>query len=467
MVLAYLRLQTRYTVRRKSTEALVSVIVPLSMSQSTDHQFSKFKVQTTLSSDGRRVQRVVQKRKRQPVSCTPCRTRRSRCDRGRPCTTCTQRGLSPITCTYAVSDEGRSQSSKTTTSSHNDVEGQAHQRLQHLESLVLELMHKPSVLSAETSVSESASNNSYLAPKASGELFQPGAQGHSTADSGQAHWSTILVSIHKLKSASSAADVSDTPVRTTTDTASHEPMITDFTAAKAATVLLGPTTLLSLPQILHQYLPSRAKIDRRLSVYFNAKYVVIPIIHSMHFQKDYENFWATPAAASPAWVSMLFSILCLSATVSASNGTETDPAAKDDFIRGASACLTLEGYMLPKQYVIEALLLLAQCKYIGSLDPSREVALILSIVTRLAFQAGLHREPDSTVSAFQGEMQRRVWVMVKHFDVQISSQLGVPANIPAGSHDTRAPHNLLDTDFAEDTIHLPLERDEAEITPSK
>jgi len=50
-------------------------------------------------------------------------------------------------------------------------------------------------------------------------------------------------------------------------------------------------------------------------------------------------------------------------------------------------------------------------KYIASLDPSREVALICAIVFRFAFELGYHRDPEhfSQLNVLDCEMRRRVW----------------------------------------------------------
>ena len=47
------------------------------------------------------------------------------------------------------------------------------------------------------------------------------------------------------------------------------------------------------------------------------------------------------------------------------------------FMTASAHCLVYgRGYTVPRAYVVEALALYAQCKYNGSLDPSREVGII-------------------------------------------------------------------------------------------
>lgn len=80
---------------------------------------------------------------------------------------------------------------------------------------------------------------------------------------------------------------------------------------------------------------------------------------------------------------------------------------------------------------------------------------------------GYHRDSKhySSISAFQGEMRRRVWHMIAQLDLLISSQFSLPSMIRGITSDTAAPHNLLDGDFDEKTAELPPSRPEAEYTP--
>lgn len=109
----------------------------------------------------------------------------------------------------------------------------------------------------------------------------------------------------------------------------------------------------------------------------------------------------------------------------------------------------------------------AQCKNLKSLDPSREAGAILDIAVRLAYEMGYHRDPDvlGSLSVFEGEMRRRFWAACKQMNLMISFQLGLPSNICFENCDTKAPRNLFDSDFNEDTQVLPASRPESEATP--
>lgn len=68
------------------------------------------------------------------------------------------------------------------------------------------------------------------------------------------------------------------------------------------------------------------------------------------------------------------------------------------------------------------------------------------------------------MSVFDSEMRRRIWNSIKMFDLMVSFQLGLPANIGVDSWDTELPLNLHDGDFDEGSTHLPPARPQTELT---
>ena len=385
--------------------------------------------------------RIIKKRNRVPVSCGPCRTRRSKCDRNHPCSSCDKRGESHL-CNYAKAAEKHPRIS--------EVDGRrqttygAQDRLQQLESLLMQLVNKH----------ENAPPAYQDASTASPSFPDTG---YSTAvpESSQPHWSAILNGIQELRSAMQHEEASPEPPDGVLDLEDRP-------------VLLAAARPSSLASILPEYLPPREECDRRLAKYFRTPYIAIPLVHSISFEAQYRQFWDSPSRADPVWCALLFALLSLSAHISNVTGvspSESHPT--DRFIHASAACLNLAGYSRPREHLIAALLLLAQSIYMQNYDPSREVGLILSIVTRLAFQSNLHREPleSSSLSIFEVEMNRRLWVMVRHFDLQCACQFGVPSAIPYNSYDIGEPRNLVDTDISPDMTALPPSRPDSEPTP--
>lgn len=339
----------------------------------------------------------------------------------------------------------------------------AHDRIRHLEDLVMQMMNRNTPPNTDSNPASVLSNgppstSAYLSPldpvltaETDGHLQ---VQGNESQYVGSTHWSTILDNIQELKNVI-ATEENDQPIE-----------------ASDPDTLFGASRPPSLAKVL-QVLPPKVQVDRLLSIYFNAKYAIMPILHVFQFQRQYEAFWLNPLETSPLWIAMLFSIMgmaeVLRGTKLSKSNTPVDFLAppKEPYITSAAQCLILGGFTRPRRFVIEALLLFSLLKYTASSDPSREVGLIFSVISRLAFRMGYHRDPSHFphINTFDSEMRRRSWNMIKMFDLMISFQLGLPANINVDTWDTEVPSNLHDGDFDEGIMQLPPSRLETEITP--
>ncbi|OCL08010.1 hypothetical protein AOQ84DRAFT_407862 [Glonium stellatum] len=258
-------------------------------------------------------------------------------------------------------------------------------------------------------------------------------QNETTRYLGSTHRSAILDDIHELRTVlGSSVDVLDAE-----DYMPYEDLRPDS----------EPIFVIS------QYLPPRVEVDRFVATYFRGETFIIPFVHTYHFQHQYHEFWAEPTKVNPLWLSQLFCICYMASHI----GQAT----------AAAQCLVAGRYHRPQQFAPEALGMYAQCKNLKSLDPSREAGAILDIAVRLAYEMGYHRDPDvlGSLSVFEGEMRRRFWAACKQMNLMISFQLGLPSNICFENCDTKAPRNLFDSDFNEDTQVLPASRPESEATP--
>ncbi|RMZ87304.1 hypothetical protein DV736_g5473, partial [Chaetothyriales sp. CBS 134916] len=398
--------------------------------------------------------RVVKRRNRIPVSCGPCRTRRSKCDRNLPCSACDKRGEGHL-CNYAKAVDKHKKAPEPDGKRHNPHG--VHDRLQHLESLVVRLIGKEQNAPAPPGPSpyQDASTTSSTSYPPTTSALSDATFPSTTVDSAQPHWSAILNGIQELRSAIHHEEESAEPSDSVFD-------------ADDRPILLAATRPASLAAILSDNLPSRSECDRRLTQYFRTPFITINVVHSALFEEQYRQFWQAPSNTDPIWCALLFALLSLSAHISMITGVSpSEGDSSDRFAHAVAACLNMVGYSRPRPFLLPALLLLAQSSYIRNYDPTPEVGIILSIVTRLAFQAGIHREPhlSSTTSVFDAEMNRRLWVMLRHFDLQTASQFGIPSSIPPNSFDVQEPRNLLDSDLSPDMTVLPPSRPDSEPTP--
>ncbi|KAG9789457.1 Zn(2)-C6 fungal-type transcription factor mpsB [Exophiala dermatitidis] len=429
------------------------------------------------------------KRNRQPLSCAPCRSKKLKCDRGHPCEPCVKRGdqnnciygktaTAPVTAP-ARPEAGSGNSNGNGNDSGNintnaQSRGKAQERLRRLEELVMRMVDD----NARASLSSSTSIKDHGAAADGDGNNSPGiksggqGQGHdeTTTESDyvrSTHWSAILENIQELKTAL-GSDLRSAKT-------AMEEAADDGVEPQASEDLFKSAAPLSLSQILAQALPPRVQVDRRLSTYFTARYMMLASIHVPSFQRQYEQFWRTPLETSPLWISILFSVCCISATLTEAVGSEQStpledggrPSPRMAFLTAAGQCLQLGGYVRPKKYAVEALAIYAQCTYMATIDPSREVGALMGILVRLAYRSGYHRDPSHFphLGVFEGEMRRRTWAMLQQCDLMTSFQMGLPNLIPPSSWDTQLPRNLLDSDFDEHTTTLPPSRPPEDPTP--
>lgn len=392
------------------------------------------------------------KRNRPRLSCVPCWARKQKCDRRRPCETCVRRS-DETACTY----EKISRTSED--NGNGSVESQ--EKLSHIEQLVRQMIEFETVGSRRTessAMTQLQSGNITPNSGIEGYLHQDSSE---TRYAGSTHWSAILDSIQELKTAMHVAP---------STYADHEDQV-DVEIPEGE-ILFGLSRNYSIQQILSDSLPPKVQVDRRLSAFFKAKILIIPYIHIYQFQRQYQKFWEDPLGVSPLWVSMLFSLCCMAATISEATDSEPSnpqgqPSARAGFLEAAAQCLVLGEFTRPQCHAVEALVLYAQCKYMYSLDPSRELCIILSVVSRIAYIMGYHRDPDNfnSFTSFEGEMRRRAWSACMQFDLMASFQFGLPSNISIDTWDTKPPRNLLDSDFDEEARNLPPSRPQTEPTP--
>lgn len=198
------------------------------------------------------------------------------------------------------------------------------------------------------------------------------------------------------------------------------------------------------------------------------------VIHLPTFQREYEEFWDNPHAMPFTWISLLFSIMALAVSLYR-RGEEPlplncgDPMELWDIFRKRCAqCLVQGNYLTPGRYKCETLILYAFCEFYRSQDAQIGVSYILGICIRLAMRMGYHRDPRHypSLTAWEGEMRRRVWALLSQVDALVSFQVGLPRTIQHWIADTQPPSNLLDTDFDQNTLDLPPGRPIEERTPS-
>ncbi|KAL0777730.1 hypothetical protein CaCOL14_005383 [Colletotrichum acutatum] len=239
--------------------------------------------------------------------------------------------------------------------------------------------------------------------------------------------------------------------------------------------LFGAVVPVSLPEVLYS-LPPRQDLEKLLGVYFNARFTAVPFIHVGRFQREYAAFWANPDSMSWLWISILFSIISNATVIVRGKGNAEALGLNPAKLKEASAysgravqCLIKGNYLTARPYSVEATLLVAYSRVLGSRDMDPVLWNMFGVATRLAQRRGYHLEPShlsAPITPFDAEMRRRAWFYCEAFDLLLSFQLGMPAIVHEGDNDAVGPENHPDEDFDENTTTMPPPRPPTEATPS-
>ncbi|GIJ89772.1 hypothetical protein Asppvi_008717 [Aspergillus pseudoviridinutans] len=393
------------------------------------------------------------KRSRVQLSCTACRSRKGEA------ASCTFVGRGP---------RGRSSQGRTSPTLVQD-------RLQHLENLILSFTQKKS---SEQSQASSASEKQNIPSRKGGSVvpavlqnpsssIEPEPRGTAPESTGRlleneagpsyfdgAHWRAILEEVNEVKGY----------FQQETDEESEEEIIDDdFFDSSSPALLLGLNKPASKEEILAD-IPPRPVADRLVSQLLHCKEPLLVVLHFPTFQKE---------GVSLEWLGVLYAIFTLAISV-LDTIEEPVPQSLGDhliattrFRKRTVQCLVQANYITPGRYKVEALFLYTMGEFFTSCDAQAGVSFMLGLTIRLAMRMGYHRDPRNfpKMSAYEGEMRRRLWTVLSQLDTLISFQVGLPRTIQAWQHDVELPRNLFDEDYDENTKELPPSRPETERTP--
>ncbi|KAF4245442.1 hypothetical protein CNMCM8980_009673 [Aspergillus fumigatiaffinis] len=279
------------------------------------------------------------------------------------------------------------------------------------------------------------------APESTGRLLENEA-GSSYFDG--AHWRAILEEVNEVKGY----------IQQETDEESEDEfMDEDFFDSSSPALLLGLNKPASKQELLAD-IPPRPVADRLVSQFLHCKEPLLVVLHFPTFQKEYNQFWLNPQGVSLQWLGLLYAIFTLAISV-LNTIEEPVPQSLGDhqvattrFRKRTVQCLVQANYITPGRYKVEALFLYTMGEFLTSCDAQAGVSFMLGLTIRLAMRMGYHRDPRNfpKISAFEGEMRRRLWAV-------------------AWQHDVELPRNLFEEDYDENTKELPHSRPETKLTP--
>ncbi|KAJ5646414.1 hypothetical protein N7490_002786 [Penicillium lividum] len=285
-------------------------------------------------------------------------------------------------------------------------------------------------------------------------------EGTSYIDS--ANWRAILEEINGVK------EYLDEQENNSNESAIEEDPFDDSTPV----LLLGMAKKVTKQEMLID-IPVRSIADRLVSRFLKTFEPSIVVIHVPTFRKEYEQFWTNPHDVSFTWIALLYAIMALSISLHHRSeeplpmiNAECPMTMWDKFRRRAAQCLVQANYLIPGKYKPEAVFLYTLSEFLRSQDTQIGVSYLLGITIRLALRMGYHRDPSyyPNLSAFEGEMRRRLWALICQLDILVSFQNGLPRTIQPYYSDSEIPSNLLDADFDENCTKLPPGRPDEERT---
>ncbi|CEJ93328.1 hypothetical protein VHEMI08921 [[Torrubiella] hemipterigena] len=363
-------------------------------------------------------------------------------------------------------------------------------RIDRLEGLVLSLMHNGSSSSEgpstgdtrHQSMSQSASGSSVKMEqdedlqaveesddeeslsKSLGFLKVDPAKGKSMYI-GAEHWHTIL------------ADIADVKNYFSTHKEEMESSYEKVKSSKTMSAREGPTLLFgAIPASeieLRNGLPLKHTVLALCSRYFNSMDNAVSVIHGPTFIEQLKTHWKDPSKTPMMWLGLLYSVLCLAMLSYGKVGDEpgeyrgkTTEMAEEFRLRTVQ-CLMKADYTRPVDYTVETMLLYLLGEYTSRWDADLGLWMIHSMVIRVAYRMGYHRDAKSfpNISPFQAEMRRRTWCLMRMTDSMFSHQVSLPSMINPEECDTLPPSNLNDDDLSFDMLQPPTPRPLSEPTP--
>ncbi|KAL7916571.1 hypothetical protein GGI35DRAFT_473846 [Trichoderma velutinum] len=419
--------------------------------------------------------RKIEKRNRAPVSCEPCRARKQMCNRGQPCEGCTRRNQAS-SCRYAPNAiRNKARPPKV---------GNIQERLDNLEVMLASIAANPAA--AGIGIGAAPGPQASFSPRRTPASYQQAESPfkparfrqddhtlppelphrHESGD-GQvtyvdpSHWRAILDEIKEVREHLSAFD---RPL------AQEEPERKSIFLEDDRGFMFAKFPVVDLEDIISS-LPPRPACDALIAQYFNARFMVLGILHPVKFQKEYEKFWDAPLRAPPLWIALLFAVLSLTTTLrnvaGGSAGLKSTRPATRILHQRTVECLTLGRFPTANAYALEAMILHLQSCYITLQRLGSDHWFEMGTLIRLAFKMGYHHDPDRLpgISVFDGEMRRRVWHNIFQVDALMSFQMGFPSMIPTEFCDTKVPRNLQFSDLEIGMTLLPPGRPLFENTP--
>ncbi|KAF7719482.1 Fungal Zn(2)-Cys(6) binuclear cluster domain-containing protein [Penicillium ucsense] len=386
--------------------------------------------------------------KRLPISCQACRNRKIRCSRdGRPCQTCTRRGLGAEDCIYLGQPRLSAEQSAPADAT---VQKELLARIRNLESLLQKQVHSQSATPTEgaSPIGAPSATGSFTESELgiSLETWGRSLSGNigtlHTSQSGHVRYVPLASQWESVVARSPAADClrgSDADFADEDDL--QLPFAKDGSISRAEILAL---------------LPPGRHCDALKDVYFQVFSPVFHILHDLTFDAEYQQFCHDPSSVSTAWLALLFAILAIA--ISALN--DDDPMLADlgrertvsrnikvisaRYRSAALRCLAADGVMTRASISsLQALVLISYAR----LHRGLSFWTLLGFTQHVAMSMGCHIDPERfSLGLIEREERRRVWAGLKTlYTIQNTSFGSLDQTLL--SHDVKMPADVDDVDL--------------------
>ncbi|EHK46038.1 hypothetical protein TRIATDRAFT_220016 [Trichoderma atroviride IMI 206040] len=397
------------------------------------------------------------------LSCNTCRKDKLKCDRRKPCATCVKRHRE-ASCAYGR--ERPAPANNAGSSTINDrllVDDRLRSfdgRLRHLEDEIskknlswpelrdAELPCPTTRRSGSDTISCRVGSKPLLDSESRCGISQPTS--NDTLFTNQNHWLAIMNDA-------------------TTELVRYNINIEDGLENKQQRSCQGPALLTGFfkDTLFMEHLgklPPRETADALVYRCLDSTEPFLITIHAPTFKQEYLEFWQNPESFPPAWLSLLYGILCCSIWMdhtTDSNVAGLSLPSDFEFYRIQSAAFLAKSDMaIPGKYKVEAAVVYLGMEYERTDNLKTDVSVLLGLVSRLAIVSGYHRDTQihNQITIFEAEMRRRAWLTLLVTDCVVAYETGLPRVVPSQLGDAKRPRNLLDEDFDPFTLELPSAR---------
>ncbi|KAI9927297.1 hypothetical protein MW887_003684 [Aspergillus wentii] len=213
---------------------------------------------------------------------------------------------------------------------------------------------------------------------------------------------------------------------------------------------------------LEEMIPSKEIADELLELYLTTFETTYRILHVPTFLRQYELHWS---GSQPTDMVFIAKLLVLMAASSCFYSQNTRINERSTLQRAAVGwTMTVQSWMSSvfvssninlDMLQIQCLLLIARQ---ANATGGNLVWISSGSLVRAAMIMGLHRDPSrfSRMSKFWAEMRRRLWATIIELDVQSSLDGGMLPSIDLNECDCGPPSNWDDADLTEDMVEDPV-----------